>query len=55
MNLWDVSVQNAAETWDKQAMSGFASYRAAGTNVTKEPERKGPAELWETRKLDGTQ
>ena len=55
MNLWDVSVQNAAGTWDKQAMSGFASYRAAGTNVANEPERNGPAELPETRKLDGTQ
>ena len=55
MNLWDVSVQNAAETWDKQAMSGFASYRAAGTNVANEPKRKGPAEPSETRKLDGTQ
>ena len=93
MNLWDVSVQNTAETWDKQAMSEFASYRATGngsdrirwmkqgaavgaalrflqvpflarcknrlsargTNVANEPKRKGPAELWETRKLDGTQ
>ena len=55
MNLWDVSAQNAAATWDKQAMSGFASYRAAGTNAGNEPERKGPAELPETRQLDGTQ
>ena len=50
-----IPVQNTAETWDKQAMSGFASYRAAGTNVTNEPERNGPAEVSETRKLDGTQ
>ena len=50
-----IPVQNTAETWDKQAISGFASYRAAGTNVTNEPERNGPAEVSETRKLDGTQ
>ena len=28
-----------------------ASYRAAGANVMSEPERAGPAELPETRKL----
>ena len=55
MNLWDVLVQNAAETWDKQAMSGFASYRGTAPNAGSEPKRKGPAELWETRKLYGTQ
>ena len=32
----------------------FASYRAAGTNAGNEPERNGPVELSETRKLDGT-
>ena len=32
-----------------------ASYRAAGANVMSEPERAGPAELPETRKLYGTQ
>ncbi len=33
----------------------FASYRAAGTNAGSEPERNGPAERSETRKLYGTQ
>ena len=32
-----------------------ASYCAAGANVMSEPERAGPAELPETRKLYGTQ
>ena len=50
-----IPVQNTAETWDKQAMSGFASYRAAGTNAGNEPERNGPAELPETRRVHGTQ
>ena len=36
------------------AVAVFA-YRAAGTNVTSEPERKGPAEPWEPRKVYGTQ
>ena len=33
----------------------LASYRAAGPNVTNEPERKGSAELPEIRKVHGTQ
>ena len=36
------------------AITMFASYRAAGTNAGNEPERNGPAELPETRKLYGT-
>ena len=39
---------------ENQDMRQFASYRAAGTNAGSEPERKGPAELPETRKLYGT-
>ena len=36
------------------ARINLASYRAAGPNAGSEPERKGPAEPSETRKLDGT-
>ena len=55
IDFGDIAAQNAVETRDNQAMMDFASYRAAGTNVTSEPERNGPAEVSETRKLDGTQ
>ena len=55
IDFGDIAAQNAVETWDKQAMSEFASHRAAGTNVTNEPERNGPAELSETRRVHGTQ
>ncbi|OUN40170.1 hypothetical protein B5G28_02070 [Faecalibacterium sp. An77] len=40
---------------ENQVMRWFASYRSAVPNVTNEPERNGPAELPETRKLYGTQ
>ena len=36
------------------AITMFASYRAAGTNAGSEPERNGSAEVSETRKLYGT-
>ena len=37
-----------------QATRNDASHRAAGANAASEPERKGPAEVPETRKLYGT-
>ena len=40
---------------ENQVLRQFASYRAAGTNAGNEPERNGPVELWEIRKLYGTQ
>ena len=40
---------------ENQSMRQFASYRAAGTNAGNEPERNGPAEVSETRKVYGTQ
>ena len=50
-----IPVQNTAETWDKQAMSGFASHRGAAPNAGSEPKRNGPVELPETRRVHGTQ
>ena len=38
-----------------QAMRQFASYRGTAPNAGNEPKRNGPAELSETRQLDGTQ
>ena len=55
IDFGDIPVQNTAETRDNQAMMDFASYRAAGTNAGSEPERNGPAELPETRRVHGTQ
>ena len=40
---------------ENQAMRQFASYRGTAPNAGNEPERKGPAERSETRKLYGTQ
>ena len=40
---------------ENRVLRWFASYRAAGTNVTNEPECNGPAELPEIRKVHGTQ
>ena len=37
-----------------QTIPEFASYRGAAPNAESEPERKGPAEPWETRKVYGT-
>ena len=46
---------DAVAVFANRFMMDFASYRAAGTNVTNEPERNGPAELSETRRVHGTQ
>ena len=40
---------------ENQVLRQFASYRSAAPNAGSEPERNGPAELPETRKVYGTQ